>query len=55
MEKVLGFLDTYKYHILVILLLILLWRAISDNVILVLIIAVILYFVWKENRLTQSV
>ncbi len=50
MEKVLGFIDTYKYQILVILLLILLWRVLAQNIILVVLIAVFVYFIWKENR-----
>ena len=50
MEKVLNFIDTYKYQILVILLLILLWRTLAQNVILVLIIIVLVYFIWNENR-----
>lgn len=50
MEKVLGFIDTYKYQILVILLLILLWRVLAQNIILIVLIAVFVYFIWKENR-----
>lgn len=54
-SQIVGFLDTYKYQILVILLLIFLWRALSQNIILVLIIAVLAYFVWSENRTKTTI
>ena len=50
MEKVLSFIDTYKYQILVVLVLILLWRILAQNIILVLVIVALVYFIWNENR-----
>ena len=54
MEKVLSFIDTYKYQILVVLVLILLWRILAQNIILVLVIVALVYFIWKENKSLSS-
>ena len=54
MEKVLSFIDTYKYQILVVLVLILLWRILAQNIILVLVIVALVYFIWKENKSTSN-
>jgi len=45
-----NFLDKYKYHILLILILLLLWKVFTQNFFLVIIIAVIVYFVYSEYQ-----
>lgn len=46
----LELLDKYKYQILVVLLLILLWRIFSQNLFLIVLIVLIAYFVYIENK-----
>ncbi len=43
------FLNKYKYKILIILLIIFLWRILSQNFILVILIACIFYFIYSEK------
>lgn len=47
---VLEFLDLHKYKILILLLLILLWRILSQNLFLIVAVAVLLYFIVMENK-----
>lgn len=44
------FLDRYKYWILALLVLILFWRILSQNIILLIIICVVGYFIYRANQ-----
>lgn len=48
--NILDFINNYKYQILLILMILLMWRIFTENLFLILLIIVIVYFIYAENK-----
>ena len=54
MSNINELFNKYKYHILIILIIILLWRILQENLFLIFIIAILGYIIYKENYKDNS-
>lgn len=48
--NILDFINNYKYQILLVLMILLMWRIFTENLFLILLIIVIGYFIYAENK-----